>query len=98
MNRLAGIPERIQEIVSQAAHTHYGNMECKGTPLCVNLSCMGIMLNNIDTFNLLDIMMLRAGVQALSNLLTGNEASKDSIWSSLLVQRPSSSCDENLLR
>ncbi|GJJ71574.1 ataxin-10 [Entomortierella parvispora] len=69
--RVAGIPGRIQEIVSQAAHTHYGNMEY--------------------------IMMLRAGVQALSNLLTGNEASKNWIWKSLLVQGPSPSCDHNLL-
>jgi len=29
VNRVAGVPERIQEVVSQAAHTHYGNMECK---------------------------------------------------------------------
>jgi hypothetical protein len=43
-------------------------------------------------------MMLRAGVQALSNLLTGNEESKDYIWESFLVQLPSSSCDQNLLR
>ncbi|KAF9904192.1 hypothetical protein EC991_002940 [Linnemannia zychae] len=69
--RLAGLPKLIQEVVSQAAHTHYGNAEY--------------------------IMMLRAGVQALSNLLTGNEASKDYIWNSFLVQVPSPSCDQNLL-
>ncbi|KAG0304779.1 hypothetical protein BGZ97_001344 [Linnemannia gamsii] len=69
--RLAGLPKLIQEVVSQAAHTHYGNAGY--------------------------IMMLRAGVQALSNLLTGNEESKDYIWESFLVQLPSSSCDQNLL-
>lgn len=43
-------------------------------------------------------MMLRVGVQALSNLLTGNEESKDYIWESFLVRLPSTSCDQNLLR
>ncbi|KAF9406202.1 hypothetical protein BGZ94_003198, partial [Podila epigama] len=65
------IPELIQELVSQAAHTHYGNVAY--------------------------IMMLRAGVQALSNLLTGNEESKNAIWNLLLVKAPSPSCDQNLL-
>ncbi|KAK3838875.1 MAG: hypothetical protein J3R72DRAFT_448093 [Linnemannia gamsii] len=69
--RVAGLPKLIQEVVSQAAHTHYGNAGY--------------------------IMMLRAGVQALSNLLTGNEVSKDYIWDSFLVQIPSPSCDQNLL-
>ncbi|KAG0049655.1 hypothetical protein BGZ83_005516 [Gryganskiella cystojenkinii] len=69
--RIANIPQRIQDVVSQAAHTHYGNMEY--------------------------MTILRAGVQALSNLLTGNDASKDSIWRSLLVESPSASCDSNLL-
>ncbi|KAF9090181.1 hypothetical protein BGX29_011620 [Mortierella sp. GBA35] len=69
--RMADVPKLIQEVVSQAAHTHYGNAGY--------------------------ILMLRAGVQALSNLLTGNEASKNYIWKSLLVQVPSLSCDENLL-
>ncbi|KAG0005882.1 hypothetical protein BGZ65_009910 [Modicella reniformis] len=70
--REANIPNLIQEIVSYAAHTHYGNMSY--------------------------ILMLRAGVQALSNLLTGNNASKDYIWKSLIVKAPSPSCDQNLLR
>ncbi|KAF8958299.1 hypothetical protein BGZ46_001996, partial [Entomortierella lignicola] len=61
----------IQEIVSIAAHTHYGNV----------------------TY----IMMLRAGVQALSNLVTGNDLSKDQAWKSFLVAAPSPSCDQNLL-
>ncbi|KAF9544454.1 hypothetical protein EC957_012056 [Mortierella hygrophila] len=69
--RLADLPKLIQEVVSQAAHTHYGNTGY--------------------------IMMLRAGVQALSNLLTGNEESKNHIWKSFLVQVPSPSCDQNLL-
>ncbi|KAF9123541.1 hypothetical protein BGX30_001409 [Mortierella sp. GBA39] len=69
--RLADLPKLIQEVVSQAAHTHYGNAGY--------------------------IMMLRAGVQALSNLLTGNEESKNHIWKSFLVQVPSPSCDQNLL-
>ncbi|KAF8943691.1 hypothetical protein BGZ47_005153 [Haplosporangium gracile] len=69
--RLAGLPKLIQEVVSQAAHTHYGNAGY--------------------------IMMLRAGVQALSNMLTGNEESKNYIWKSFLVQVPSPSCDQTLL-
>ncbi|KAG0258118.1 hypothetical protein BG011_003522 [Mortierella polycephala] len=69
--RDANLPQLIQEVVSQAAHTHYGNVAY--------------------------IMMLRAGVQALSNLLTGNNASKDLIWKSFIVQAPSTSCDQNLL-
>ncbi|KAF9362000.1 hypothetical protein BGX34_006780 [Mortierella sp. NVP85] len=69
--RDANIPNLIQEIVSYAAHTHYGN----------------------TTY----ILMLRAGVQALSNLLTGNNLSKDHIWKSLIVQAPSRNCDQNLL-
>ncbi|KAG0204432.1 hypothetical protein BGX28_003614 [Mortierella sp. GBA30] len=69
--RSANLPQLIQEVVSQAAHTHYGNTAY--------------------------IMLLRAGVQALANLLTGNEISKDSIWRSLLLQSPSSSCDQYLL-
>ncbi|KAG0046810.1 hypothetical protein BGZ89_005187 [Linnemannia elongata] len=69
--RLVGLPRLIQEVVSQAAHTHYGNAGY--------------------------IMMLRAGVQALSNLLTGNEESKNHIWKSFLVLLPSPSCDQNLL-
>ncbi|KAF9923916.1 hypothetical protein FBU30_006055 [Linnemannia zychae] len=68
---LANLPKAIQEVISQAAHTHYGNIGY--------------------------IMMLRAGVQALSNLLTGNEASRNYIWKSLLVEPPSPACDENLL-
>ncbi|KAG0329049.1 hypothetical protein BG000_000244 [Podila horticola] len=67
----ARIPDLIQELISQAAHTHYGNS--------------------------VYIMMLRAGVQALSNLLTGNETSKNVIWNLLLVKAPSPSCDQNLL-
>ncbi|KAF9902556.1 hypothetical protein BX616_001905 [Lobosporangium transversale] len=39
----------------------------------------------------------RAGVQTLSNLLTGNEQSKNLIWKHLLVKAPSTSCDQNLL-
>ncbi|KAF9187940.1 hypothetical protein BGZ50_001671 [Haplosporangium sp. Z 11] len=69
--RNANLPQLIQEIVSQAAHTHYGNVAY--------------------------FMMLRAGVQALSNLLTENNASKDLIWKLFLVQAPSASCDQNLL-
>ncbi|KAI1314764.1 hypothetical protein EDD11_001733 [Mortierella claussenii] len=69
--RVAQVPALIQEILSQAGHTHYGNIAY--------------------------IMMLRAGVQALSNLLTGNEESKDRIWELLLVKAPSPSCDQNLL-
>ncbi|KAG0008599.1 hypothetical protein BGZ80_003259 [Entomortierella chlamydospora] len=61
----------IQEIISQAAHTHYGNV----------------------TY----IMMLRAGVQALSNLVTGNNVSKDQMWKSFLAEAPSPSCDQYLL-
>ncbi|KAF9118602.1 hypothetical protein BGW39_001017, partial [Mortierella sp. 14UC] len=63
--RLADLLKLIQEMVSQAAHTHFGNAGC--------------------TYSR-HIMMLRAGVQALSNLLTGNEASKDYIWNSFRVQ------------
>ncbi|KAG0369654.1 hypothetical protein BGZ54_009303 [Gamsiella multidivaricata] len=70
--RTFNLPNLIQEVVSQAAHTHYGNVAY--------------------------IMMLRAGIQALSNLLTGNNVSKDEIWKSLLVKTPSPSCDQNLLR
>ncbi|KAF9106206.1 hypothetical protein BGX27_009266 [Mortierella sp. AM989] len=82
-NSVAGVPENqdqareanllnlILEVISQAAHTHYGNISY--------------------------IMMLRAGVQALSNLLTGNDLSKDQIWKSFLVKTPSPSCDQNLL-
>ncbi|KAK3822748.1 MAG: spinocerebellar ataxia type 10 protein domain-containing protein [Benniella sp.] len=69
--RDANIPNLIQEIVSYAAHTHYGN----------------------TTY----ILMLRVGVQALSNLLTGNNLSKDHVWKSLIVQAPSRNCDQNLL-
>ncbi|KAG0324949.1 hypothetical protein BGZ99_001251 [Dissophora globulifera] len=69
--RLAKLPELIQEVISQAAHTHYGNTAY--------------------------LMMLRAGVQALSNLLTGNNTSKDYIWNLLIVQPPSPSCDQALL-
>ncbi|KAG0245158.1 spinocerebellar ataxia type 10 protein domain-containing protein [Mortierella sp. GBAus27b] len=69
--RTANIPILIQEIVSYAAHTHYGN----------------------TTY----ILMLRAGVQVLSNLLTGNGVSKDHILKSLIVQAPSRTCDQNLL-
>ncbi|KAI7831731.1 spinocerebellar ataxia type 10 protein domain-containing protein [Gamsiella multidivaricata] len=69
--RTFNLPNLIQEVVSQAAHTHYGNVAY--------------------------IMMLRAGIQALSNLLTGNNVSKDEIWKSLLVKTPSPSCDQNLL-
>ncbi|KAG0305995.1 hypothetical protein BGZ98_003180, partial [Dissophora globulifera] len=66
--RLAKLPELIQEVISQAAHTHYGNTAY--------------------------LMMLRAGVQALSNLLTGNDTSKDYIWNLLIVQPSSPSCDQ----
>ncbi|KAG0354932.1 hypothetical protein BG005_006102 [Podila minutissima] len=69
--RSAKIPDLIQELISQAAHTHYGNAAY--------------------------IMMLRAGVQALSNLLTGNDTSKNTIWNLLLVKAPSPSCDQNVL-
>ncbi|KAF9210952.1 hypothetical protein BGZ59_008724 [Podila verticillata] len=69
--RSAKVPDLIQELISQAAHTHYGNSAY--------------------------ILMLRAGVQALSNLLTGNETSKNAIWNLLLVKAPSPSCDQNLL-
>ncbi|KAG0025015.1 hypothetical protein BGZ81_007473 [Podila clonocystis] len=69
--RSVKIPDLIQELISQAAHTHYGNSAY--------------------------IMMLRAGVQALSNLLTGNEISKNALWNLLLVKAPSPSCDQNLL-
>ncbi|KAF8938251.1 hypothetical protein BGZ58_001307 [Dissophora ornata] len=69
--RIAGVPNLVQEVISQAAHTHYGNM----------------------TY----IMMLRAGIQALSNLLTGNSVSKTEIWDSFVVQAPSPSCDQFLL-
>ncbi|CAO3568915.1 unnamed protein product [Mortierella alpina] len=69
--RAASVPLRIQEAVSQAAHTHYGNNAY--------------------------ILLLRAGVQALSNLATGNEVAKDQIWHSLLVNTPRSNCDQYLL-
>ncbi|KAG0027271.1 hypothetical protein BGZ82_009065 [Podila clonocystis] len=69
--RSVKIPDLIQELISQAAHTHYGNSAY--------------------------IMMLRAGVQALSNLLTGNEISKNALWNLLLVKAPSPGCDQNLL-
>ncbi|KAF9399539.1 hypothetical protein BGX21_006089 [Mortierella sp. AD011] len=61
----------IQEIISQAAHTHYGNVAY--------------------------IMMLRAGVQALSNLVTSNDISKNQMWKSFLAEAPSPSCDQYLL-
>ncbi|KAF9953850.1 hypothetical protein BGZ72_005101 [Mortierella alpina] len=69
--RIAKLPQQIQEVVSQAAHTHYGNLAY--------------------------ILLLRAGVQALSNLATGNEVSKDEIWCSLLLKPPSTNCDQYLL-
>ncbi|KAF9351683.1 hypothetical protein BGX26_010362 [Mortierella sp. AD094] len=69
--RNSNLLKLIQEIISQAAHTHYGNV----------------------TY----IMMLRAGVQALSNLVTGNNVSKDQIWKSFLAEAPSPSCDQYLL-
>ncbi|KAG0235497.1 hypothetical protein BGW41_000742 [Actinomortierella wolfii] len=43
------------------------------------------------------ILMLRSGVQALSNMLTGNETVKDHIWELLLVRHPSPNFDQDLL-
>ncbi|KAF9432464.1 hypothetical protein BGZ76_010783 [Entomortierella beljakovae] len=69
--RDSGLIEPVLEVISQAAHTHYGNQAY--------------------------IMMLRAGVQVLSNLLTGNDKTKDRMWNLLLVKPPSPSCDQSLL-
>jgi hypothetical protein len=110
-NRLVGLPKLIQEVVSQAAHTHYGNAGCMYSPnsdpffrmdacrwIVQEPALIYVPRPKFRPHSFLDIMMLRAGVQALSNLLTGNQASKDDIWYSLLVQVPSPSCDQNLLR
>ncbi|KAF9162934.1 hypothetical protein DFQ26_003112 [Actinomortierella ambigua] len=43
------------------------------------------------------ILMLRSGVQALSNLLTGNERAKDHLWKLLLIRAPGPNFDQDLL-
>ncbi|KAF9972294.1 hypothetical protein BGZ73_004593 [Actinomortierella ambigua] len=65
------VPEKVLEVVSQAANTHYGNQNY--------------------------ILMLRSGVQALSNMLTGNEKAQDHLCKLLLVQHPNPNFDQDLL-